>query len=206
MKHLSRLSRRGLLGRGLAAGAACLTARTTASGQGRSARRVLALIGDRYHNPDYIRVGLNKAFTSVGLKADYTIQYDAISHELLNNYQLLVILRDGMIWPTGYLGPNAYAYERGFENSAALPEQKAQPWITEEPGAAIKEFVSSGKGLYAVHNSSHISLSSKDYREVMGVLTSGIPPSGRFRFVLRNTTTRLRPASRTLSLQMSSTM
>ena len=61
--------------------------------------RALALIGDRYHNPDYIRVSLDKVFQDLGIPVDYTIQYDQISAALLKNYQLLLILRDGMIWP-----------------------------------------------------------------------------------------------------------
>ena len=51
--------------------------------------RALALIGDRYHNPDYIRVSLDKVFKDLGIPIDYTIQYDQISASLLKNYQLL---------------------------------------------------------------------------------------------------------------------
>src|SRR5271165_5029809 len=63
--------------------------------------RALALIGDRYHNSDYIRVSLDKVFKDLDIPIDYTIQYDQISAGLLKNYQLLLILRDGMIWPGG---------------------------------------------------------------------------------------------------------
>lgn len=166
---MNRLSRRGLLGGlGATAGAGFL-ASGAINAQTNAKRRVLALIGDRYHNPDYIRVALDKVFSSVHLKVDYTVQYDAISRDLLHNYQLLLVLRDGMIWPDGYLGPDAYAaYEQGFENKAEFPAAKPQSWITEAQGAAIKEFVMAGNGLYAVHNSSHISLSSREYRETMG--------------------------------------
>jgi len=83
-----------------------------------------------------------------------------------------------MIWPDGYLGPDAYSdYERNLED---LPPRNSDPkpktWITEEQGNAIKRFVSSGNGFYALHNSSHISLSSKNYREVMGGAYIGHPP------------------------------
>jgi type 1 glutamine amidotransferase len=130
--------------------------------------RVLALIGDRYHNADYIRVGLNKLFGELNLPVDYTINYDQISARLLEPYRLFVVLRDGMIWPNGYLEPNDYEYSHDLENEAAWPKEKPEGWITEEQGAAIKSFVESGGGLYALHNSSHISLYSKAYREVMG--------------------------------------
>ena len=130
--------------------------------------RVLALIGDRYHNADYIRVALNRLFQELNLPIDYTISYDQISARLLQPYRLFVVLRDGMIWPNGYLEPNDYEYSHALENKRDWPKEQSEPWITEEEGAAIKDFVETGGALYALHNSSHISLSSKDYREVMG--------------------------------------
>ncbi len=130
--------------------------------------RVLALIGDRYHNADYIRVALNRLFQELNLPIDYTISYDQISARLLQPYRLFVVLRDGMIWPNGYLEPNDYEYSHALENKRDWPKEQSEPWITEEQGAAIKDFVETGGALYALHNSSHISLSSKDYREVMG--------------------------------------
>jgi len=129
---------------------------------------VLALIGDRYHNADYIRVALNRLFRELNLRVDYTINYDQISAGLLASYRLFVVLRDGMIWPNGYLEPNDYEYSHALENSRDWPKEQSEPWITHEQGAAIREYVRSGGTLYALHNSSHISLSSEDYREVMG--------------------------------------
>lgn len=136
--------------------------------------RALALIGDRYHNPDYIRVSLDKVFQEVDVAIDYTMEYRALSAAMLKPYQLLLILRDGMVWPGGYLGPDAYNYENNLEDP--FPAPKAVPWITAEQGAAIKDFVTKGGGFYALHNASHISLSSKDYREVMGGAYFGHPP------------------------------
>jgi type 1 glutamine amidotransferase len=130
--------------------------------------RVLALIGDRYHNADYIRVALNRLFQELNLPIEYTINYDQISARLLASYRLFVVLRDGMIWPKGYLEPNDYEYSHALENNRDWPKEHPESWITEEQGAAIKNFVQAGGALYALHNSSHISLSSKDYREVMG--------------------------------------
>ena len=144
--------------------------------------RAMALIGDRYHNPDYIRVSLDKVFHDLNIPIDYTIQYDQISSNLLKDYQLLVVLRDGMIWPGGYLGPDAYTdYEADLENHNEFPKATPQTWIAEEQGAAIKDFVNAGNGFYALHNCSHISLSSKNYREVMGGAYIGHPPLRPFR-------------------------
>jgi len=187
-----KMSRRNLLqNAGLAATAGLLgippsrTAKSQSPSQagGGSTPRALALIGDRYHNADYIRVALDKTFKDLNIPIDYTIHYDHITADLLKSYRLFLCLRDGMIWPDGYLGPDAYSdYERNLEN---LPSRNADPksqtWITEEQGNAIKQFVNSGNGFYALHNSSHISLSSKNYREVMGGAYIGHPPLRPFR-------------------------
>jgi hypothetical protein len=175
------VSRRRALASGLSAAALLST-----QGSAQSKARALALIGDRYHNPDYIRVALDKVFASLGIKADYTIGYDSISAALLKPYDLFLILRDGMIWPQGYLGPDAYAYQSGFENKSDFPAAKSESWITDEQAQAIKDFVSGGKGFYALHNSSHISVSSKTYREVMGGAYIGHPTLRPFKVRITN--------------------
>jgi type 1 glutamine amidotransferase len=171
------LSRRALVqNAGILAGAGLLGLGAGAAVEPKSPR-ALALIGDRYHNPDYIRVSLDKVFQDLGISIDYTIQYDQLSAALLKDYRLLLILRDGMIWPQGYLGPDAYAaYEADLETPKTFPDPTPVNWITEQQGAAIKEFVAAGNGFYALHNCSHISLSSKNYREVMGGAYIGHPP------------------------------
>jgi len=122
-------------------------------------------------------VSLDRVFKEVGIPIDYTILYDRLSRDLLQGYQLFLCLRDGMIWPDGYLGPDAYTdYEHGLENGREFPEAKPQTWITEEQGAAVKEFVQAGGGFYSLHNNSHVSLSSKSYRDVMGGAYVGHPP------------------------------
>jgi type 1 glutamine amidotransferase len=144
--------------------------------------RALALIGDRFHNADYIRVSLDRVFKELNIPVDYTVEYDKISADLLKNYKLFLCLRDGQIWPGGYLGPDAWSeYSKNLENAADFPNQKAVMWMTEEQGAAIKDFVNAGNGFYAMHNSSHISLTSKNYREVMGGAYISHPPLRPFR-------------------------
>ena len=107
--------------------------------------RALALIGDRYHNPDYIRVSLDKVFHELDIGVDYTMDYASLSAALLKPYQLLLILRDGMIWPGGYSGPDAYtAYETNLENAEDFPAAKSVSWMREEQGLAVKNFVEAG--------------------------------------------------------------
>ncbi len=138
--------------------------------------RALALIGDRYHNADYIRVALDRLFRELDLPIDYTIDYDSISTRRLQDYRLFITLRDGMIWPGGYLEPNDYDYSHHLENTQEWPKETPHSWIREEQGQAIRDFVSAGNGLFALHNSSNISLYSKSFREVMGGAYIGHPP------------------------------
>jgi hypothetical protein len=167
------ISRRYLLQ--MAAGAAGAGALSPSSSAQTSRRRVLALIGDRYHNADYIRVALDRVLDGLNVTVDYTINYDQLSRNVLGNYQIFLCLRDGMIWPGGYLGPDAYSYQQGLENRADAPEPKSQNWLKEEQAVALKDFVTAGNGFYSLHNNSHVSLSSKTYREVMGGAYIGHP-------------------------------
>lgn len=184
---LNRLSRRDLLV-GACGAAASLAGVTNLLAQTNSRARVLALIGDRYHNPDYIRVALTRMFDGLKVSVDYTMLYDQLSRKLLKDYQVFLCLRDGMIWPGGYLGPDAYtAYSAGLENKSDFPEPKSQNWLTEEMAVALKDFVSEGKGFYSLHNNSHVSLSSKTYRDVQGGAYIGHPPLRPFKVHVTNT-------------------
>jgi type 1 glutamine amidotransferase len=187
--EFDNISRRSLLRQLGTAGIALSTltsnkhawSQSAESGTGRG-RRALALVGDRYHNSDYIRVSLNRVFGALDIPIDYTTNYDELSHDLLSRYQLFLVLRDGMIWPDGYLGPDAYThYEADLENPHSFPEPKPQTWIKEPQAAAIRDFVNAGNGFYALHNSSHISLSSKTFRDVMGGAYIGHPPLRPFK-------------------------
>jgi type 1 glutamine amidotransferase len=184
------ISRRRLLkGAGAAAAGGLLLNAPHAAGAGPADNgrpRVLALIGDRYHNADYIRVALMRLFRDLDLPFDYTINYEHISAQRLASYRLFVVLRDGMIWPNGYLEPNDYAYSHDLENLGDWPKEKPESWITHEQGAAIKNFVQSGGALYALHNSSHISLSSPEYHEVMGGAYIDHPPLRPFKVSVVN--------------------
>ena len=168
------LSRRAMIG-----GIAASTLAAPAIAQAKP--RALALIGDRYHNPDYIRVSLDKLFGALNMPIDYTMDYTALSAQLLRPYQLFLVLRDGMIWPGGYLGPDAYTdYEAKLENADDFPAPKPVFWMKQEQGQAVKDFVSNGGGFYPLHNSSHISLTCKPYRDVMGGAYVGHPPQRPF--------------------------
>jgi hypothetical protein len=167
------ISRRTLL-----CGASAIAAGTLirgAFGQAGSRNRVLALIGDRYHNSDYIRVALTKMFDGLNVSVDYTVGYDLLSRQLLKDYKVFLCLRDGMIWPDGYVGPDAYPYQQGLEDRGEFPDAKPAMWLKEEQAIALKEFVMAGNGFYSLHNNSHVSLSSKTYRDIQGGAYIGHP-------------------------------
>ena len=157
------------------------------SGGAQHPRRCVALIGDRYHNSDYIRVALTKIFDGVDITVDYTTLYDKLSAKMLQGADLFLCLRDGMIWPEGYLGPDAYThYEQVLENNSDFPAPKSQFWITEEQAGAVKDFVNAGAGFYSLHNNSHVSVTSKTYREVQGGAYIGHPTLRPFRIRVTN--------------------
>jgi hypothetical protein len=166
----SKISRRFVVA-GTAASAVPVRAATTAQ------PRAAALIGDRAHNSDYIRISLDRVFHALSIPIDYTIDIAGLSAASLKPYQLLLIFRDGDNSVNGYSGADFYAgYEKNLENAGDFPGGKPVPWMSEEQGLAVKNFVTEGGGFYALHDASHISLSCKTYRDVMGALLSGIRP------------------------------
>jgi type 1 glutamine amidotransferase len=171
------ISRRSIIqGAGLASAATMLDT-LPSFGATKGGPRALALIGDRYHNADYIRLSLNKVFGELNIPIDYTIDTAVDLGKELKNYQLFLVLRDGMLWPGGYAGPDAYVgYQTMLENNDDWPAPKSVTWMTEAQGQAIKDFVNAGGGFYPMHNSSHISLGCKNYRDVMGGAYVGHPP------------------------------
>lgn len=69
-----------------------------------------ALIGDRYHNSDYIRTALNRTIAKdLGISVDFCDETKNLNAETLQGYKMLIILRDGMIWPDGYPDENTNA-------------------------------------------------------------------------------------------------
>lgn len=181
------ISRRFLLGAGVsAAGIGDFGLPSRAQSE---PRRVLALIGDRYHNADYIRVALDRTLNGLSLTVNYTIDVNQLSRAVLADYQLFLCLRDGMVWPGGYLGPDAYtSYALGLENRGDFPDARPQSWLREEQAVALQEFVKAGNGFYSLHNNSHVSLSSKTYRDVMGGAYIGHPPLRPFKVRVVNPT------------------
>ncbi|HEX4213307.1 MAG TPA: ThuA domain-containing protein [Candidatus Dormibacteraeota bacterium] len=136
-------------------------------------RDVFAVIGDRYHNADFIKVHLDRLFSELGLTYDFTIDYDEIVPERLSRYRLFMFFRDGLIFPDGYVGPDAYPYSTALMNDP--PHSDTQTWVTDAMAAAVAGFVEAGGGLYSMHNNPSVATHSDRYRELIGGEYRGHP-------------------------------
>jgi len=172
--------RTGLLGAAAVAGTARIP---VSAGAGKGRAKAFALVGDRYHNSDYIRTALGKTLArEAGISIDFTDEVTMLSEETLQHYRMLIVFRDGMLWPDGYgksgsypgLGPETPE----LRSIPPLPETDAKPvpWLTAEQGRAVRDFVESGGSAFFFHNAGHISLSDADFRDVEGAVYAGHPP------------------------------
>ena len=144
-------------------------------------KQAYALIGDRYHNSDYIRVALRRTLVEgAGLTIDFTDDYEGLSADVLEGYQLLLVFRDGMIWPSGYGETDC--------SDPPVPESDpvSEPWMTAAQGAAVKTFVESGGSALLCHNVTYIARHNADFRAVLGAETQGHPPVRPYRVEVVN--------------------
>jgi hypothetical protein len=163
---------------------------------GRAAQKSTAfgLIGDRYHNSDYIRTALNRTIAGeLHLAIDFCDETKNLTAETLDGYRLLIVLRDGMLWPDGYPDETTNAgWVAGGKvplvSDPAVPrtEAKAKFWMKPAQGKAVREFVSKGGAALFLHNSTHIGLTDPDFRDVLGAAYAGHPPIRTFKVVVRN--------------------
>jgi hypothetical protein len=153
-----------------------------------------ALIGDRYHNSDYIRSALNRTIVrDLGVSIDFCDETKMLTAETLNGYRLLIILRDGMIWPDGYPdeSTNAGWVSGGRPNlvfDPPTPRTAAKPenWIRPEQGKAVRAFVERGGAALFLHNVTHVGLTDPDFRHVLGAAYAGHPPIRPFKVRVKN--------------------
>ncbi len=127
----------------------------------------LALIGDRYHSPVYIRDHLVEAFMRENIPITFIENDRALTAEALKRFQLLVFLKDGMIWPNGY-------------------DQDHAKWMTEAQQKAIWDFVHNGGGFLALHNSHGIYPPGGLYYKLFGGDYGGHPPPETFTIRVEN--------------------
>ncbi|MCE2448779.1 MAG: ThuA domain-containing protein [Candidatus Latescibacteria bacterium] len=143
-----------------------------------------ALVGDRYHTSDYIRTALSRTLVQgMGLSIDFTDEITLLNAQHLSSYRLLIVFRDGMIWPNGYGIEAASVSEPPVEAEESRPVQ----WITEDQGRAVRNFVEAGGAALFYHNSTYIAPGSSDFRHVLGAATQGHPPVRPYRVHITRT-------------------
>jgi type 1 glutamine amidotransferase len=148
-----------------------------------------ALVGDRWHNSDYIRTALGETLgKELGLSIDFRDEVKLLSAETLSGYKLLIVFRDGMLIPGGYLQPELTNYYSPIVSEPPLPEMDSHEvfWITPEQGRAVKEFVAQGGGALFYHNTPYISPHNDDFRDVLGAVTEEHPPLRPFKVKIVN--------------------
>lgn len=181
----SRITRRAALA---AAGVPLLS---TLQGQQAT---VFALLGDRYHNSDHYRTAFGKTLVrDAGLSMDFSDEVKLLNSNHLKQYKILIILRDGMIWPYGHQNTSSNA---GWWSSKSpqivseppLPASDARPvpWMTPEMGKAVRQFVQNGGGALLMHNVTNVALYNDDFRDVLGAVYKGHPPIRPFRVKVTN--------------------
>ena len=164
---------------------------------GKAAKKAtaFALIGDRYHNSDYIRIGLTRTIAKeMDVTIAFTDETSLLTAETLDGYQVLIVLRDGMIWPDGYGGDestNAAWVATGrpklvFDPPAPQSRARSQSWMRPEQGKAVRQFVEAGGAALFLHNATHIGLSDPDFRHVLGAAYTGHPPIRTFKVKVTN--------------------
>ncbi|HSB15594.1 MAG TPA: ThuA domain-containing protein [Bryobacteraceae bacterium] len=129
--------------------------------------RALALIGDRYHSPVYIRDSLSPALVRENIPVTFIEEVTALNAEALKSHQLLIILRDGMNWPNGYDKPHVQ-------------------WMTDAQQKAIWDFVQEGGGFLALHNAQGIYPPGGLYYKLFGGDYGGHPPPYVFTIRVEN--------------------
>jgi len=165
---------------------------------GKAAKKAtaFALIGDRYHNSDYIRTGLTRTIAKeMDVSIDFTDETSLLNADTLDGYKVLIVLRDGMIWPDGYGGDessNAAWVATGRPKLVFDPptpsggRAQSKFWMKPEQGKAVRQFVEAGGSALFLHNTTHVGLSDPDFRHVLGAAYTGHPPIRTFKVKVTN--------------------
>lgn len=124
-------------------------------------KAALLIAGDRYHDPQIAFDGVVPILTASGLSVQATSDYTQIDAANLASARLLVLHRDGMLFPNGI-------------------DQPPVRWMTREQETAIEAFVASGGLLLALHNSGWDYPFDGPYRRVLGGYYLTHPPLARF--------------------------
>jgi hypothetical protein len=175
---------------------ASLAGAALAPAVGRAAQKAtaFALIGDRYHNSDYVRTALSRTIAKdLGVSIDFSDETKLLNAETLKGYKLLIILRDGMIWPDGYPDESSNAAwvatgrpKLNFDPPTPKTDAKPAFWMKPEQGKAVRQFVENGGSALMLHNVTHVGVTDPDFRHVLGAAYTGHPPIRTFKVKVKN--------------------
>jgi type 1 glutamine amidotransferase len=152
---------------------------------------VFALIGDRWHNFDYIRTALTRTLVKEsGASVVFTPDWSLLSRETLAKHKLLLMLCDGLAFPGGYTSPYPFMDPEKIKVVSIPPlpslDESASNWLTAEQGATILDFIGKGGSAWFFHNASYISGGNADFRRVEGALFTGHTPFRPYKMKIVN--------------------
>lgn len=184
MSEPKKTSRRSALKTIGTAGAVSILGPTLFPGKAEAFARpadAFALVGDRFHNFDYIRTALTRTLVKEsGLRVTFTPDTDLLTYKTLKAHRLLILLCDGLAFPGGYTTPYVFydPDKMKITSDPPLPpiDETASLWMTTEQGQAIRRFVEEGGSAWFFHNASYISGANPDFRHVEGALFTGHTP------------------------------
>lgn len=168
----------------------CTLATTSALAFDGKKSDAFALVGDRFHNSDYIRTALHRDIVQgLGLSLDMSDDTNLLNAVNLKGYRLLIVHRDGMIWPYGYPLPKpASAAAAEIVSDPPLAPTAGEPkfWIKPQQGKAVRRFVENGGAALFLHNVTHVGLTDPDFRHVLGAAYQGHPAIRPFKVKITN--------------------
>lgn len=160
---------------------------------------IFALMGDHYHNADIVRTALTRDIVKdMGISVKMTDDYTSLSAETLKGYKMLIIHRDGRVFPEG-IGPIgggnkmvSLDFIRHFpKNQSEVPVVSDPPleptsgemtaWIKPHQGKAVRDFVQNGGSVLFFHNVTDLGSTNADIHDVLGAVFAGHPPIRPFK-------------------------
>ncbi len=128
----------------------------------------LILAGDHYHDPNIAFEGIGAVLKDERIKYSCTSDYASFGKESIAEENLLIFHRDGVEFPDRRNSP--------------------VPWMTLEQEEFIEQFVLSGGGFLALHNSAWDYPWKNGYRRTLGGYYIGHPPIADFNVDVVNKT------------------
>ncbi|MEC3966364.1 ThuA domain-containing protein [Flagellimonas halotolerans] len=134
----------------------------------------------------------------MGISVKMTDDYTSLNAETLQGYQMLIIHRDGRIFPEGNgpigggdkMVPSTFNnnFGKGIDEVAVVSDPPLEPtsgemkaWIQPSQGKAVRDFVENGGSVLFFHNVTDLASTNTDIRDVLGAAYAGHPPIRTFK-------------------------